>query len=364
MRSQRGSITIHVAIALVALLMFAGMVIDQGVFYVARAQAQNAADAGALAGALTLADNGMLTADATVAAHAFANLNAIWGESAGDANIDVTVPIVCPDGLNACIRVDVMRGLPGRFGGHTNTIPTFLIRLLGPTVQGARATATAEVAAGNATNCLKPWLIPDKWKELSAPPNTTFDPGTDVYIPPTPANGATTTGYTLALDYGTVLTLKEGDSHDVLAPSDFYEIGPANTYEEGITGCEITATVGDVIDTRPGKRTGPTKRGTQALIDTDPAATWNGTAVVGSNFHTSPRIVPVAMFSPEEYYAGDKQSGTFPLHLVNMLGFFIISVDNASTVTGVVVSLPALLVTTGGDVSQDAAFLKVTRLVR
>ena len=55
MRSnERGAITIHVAIALMALLMFAAIVVDQGAFYVSRRQAQNAADAGALAGALTL----------------------------------------------------------------------------------------------------------------------------------------------------------------------------------------------------------------------------------------------------------------------------------------------------------------------
>lgn len=53
-RRERGAITIHVAIALIALLMFAGLVIDQGPFYVARRQAQNAADAGALAGAMVV----------------------------------------------------------------------------------------------------------------------------------------------------------------------------------------------------------------------------------------------------------------------------------------------------------------------
>ena len=46
--------------------MFAGMVIDQGPFYIARRQAQNAADAGALAGAIELnffGTNAMATAN-------------------------------------------------------------------------------------------------------------------------------------------------------------------------------------------------------------------------------------------------------------------------------------------------------------
>ena len=46
-----GAIIIHVAFALMALLAFTSFVIDYGVMWVSRAQAQNVADAGALAGA-------------------------------------------------------------------------------------------------------------------------------------------------------------------------------------------------------------------------------------------------------------------------------------------------------------------------
>jgi hypothetical protein len=172
------------------------------------------------------------------------------------------------------------------------------------------------------------------------------------------------TGYTLA-DVGSILTLKEGDSHDVIAPSNFYEIGPAPTYEEAITGCEITASLGGQIQTRPGKRSGPTKHGTKDLIDEDPLAVWNPTTqtVDNSNAAISPRIVPVAMFSPVEYYNGDKTSGTFPLTLVNMMGFFVMSVANDSTVTGVIVNYPVMA---QGIVkpSTTASFLKTTILVR
>ena len=114
--NERGAIIIHVAIALIALLCFAGIVIDQGVMYVSRAQAQTAADAGALAGALTLETDPSAHANAGIAAKSFVNQNGIWGQAAADANIDVTSPITCPDGTNACIRVDVMRGIIGRDG--------------------------------------------------------------------------------------------------------------------------------------------------------------------------------------------------------------------------------------------------------
>ena len=52
---ERGAITIHVSIALIALLAFSAFVIDYGSMWVSRRQAQNAADAGALAGAISLA---------------------------------------------------------------------------------------------------------------------------------------------------------------------------------------------------------------------------------------------------------------------------------------------------------------------
>ena len=52
LRDDRGAIIIHVAFALLALLAFSAFVVDMGVMWVSRRQAQNAADAGALAGAV------------------------------------------------------------------------------------------------------------------------------------------------------------------------------------------------------------------------------------------------------------------------------------------------------------------------
>src|SRR5437879_2514470 len=52
-RSERGAILVHVGIAIVALMGFSAMVFDYGVFWLARHQAQNAADAGALAGVIS-----------------------------------------------------------------------------------------------------------------------------------------------------------------------------------------------------------------------------------------------------------------------------------------------------------------------
>ena len=53
--NERGAVLIQVAVALLALLALSSFVFDYGVMWVSRGQAQNAADAGALSGAISLA---------------------------------------------------------------------------------------------------------------------------------------------------------------------------------------------------------------------------------------------------------------------------------------------------------------------
>ena len=181
LRSERGAVIIHVAIALIALLGFTAVIVDYGAMWVARSQAQSAADAGALAGALTLLEDPTKTALATQAAQQFAGAqNAIWGAATSNAHIDVSpLPFACPasaGGGNSCIRVDVMRGVPGRTGApHGNTLPTFFGGVVGINNQGVRATATAQVAAGNAVRCIKPIVVADRWADNT--PASPTNPG-------------------------------------------------------------------------------------------------------------------------------------------------------------------------------------------
>ena len=60
--------------------------------------------------------------------------------------------------------------------------------MIGITSQGVRATATAQVAAGNSVNCIKPWVVVDKWVDNSVGQGTNpngwdqmdrFNPGVD-----------------------------------------------------------------------------------------------------------------------------------------------------------------------------------------
>ena len=110
----------QVGVAMVALLAFAALVTDYGVLWAARRQAQNAADAAALAGAISLEHNPDFDV-ARASAKAVGESNKIFGLAptinlgSGDSvdeTEDISFPL-CPPGEGAgekaCIRVNVYR---------------------------------------------------------------------------------------------------------------------------------------------------------------------------------------------------------------------------------------------------------------
>ena len=104
-----------------------------------------------------------------------------------------------------------MRGVPGRTGAaHGNTLPTYFGGLVGINNQGVRATATAQVAAGNAVRCIKPMVVADRWADncrdrerirTGWDQQDIFNPGVDTYN--TAANG-----FSAAQDVGPEMMLK------------------------------------------------------------------------------------------------------------------------------------------------------------
>jgi Flp pilus assembly protein TadG len=171
---ERGAILMHLAIAIIVLIGFGAFVVDYGVMWVGRRQAQNAADAGALAGAVAMAFDATGWTDRTptgparAAALQLALSNGIWGQ-APNVNVETDVYFtptpadMCPagaGGLTPCIRVDVYRNQ-----ARGNPLPAIFGRAVGLTSQGVRATATARVAVADASDCMKPWAIPDKWAD-------------------------------------------------------------------------------------------------------------------------------------------------------------------------------------------------------
>jgi hypothetical protein len=272
-------------------------------------------------------------------------------------------------------------------------LPTFFANLVGVGNQGVRATATARILAGNASDCLKPWGVPDKWLEQYPAPgpwtpasryNKYYDqgrqsgsplPNPDIYVPPSASGPGT--GFTLANDYGTQLVLKHGNPNQATSPGWFYPVtltSPGgNEYRNNIAGCSgVVWGVGDEVPVEPGNMIGPTSQGVSDLIAQDPNARWNPTTrrIEGScagtsscpGMNHSPRVVAIPVFNTSAYEDG-RQSGRVTIRIVNILGFFIDRIQG-NDVYGYLVTVPALLSASSGTLSAASAFGVTIVLVR
>ena len=318
-RSERGAMLIMVAIALLGLTLFSAFVLDQGILYNARRQAQNSADAAALSAALNMLQDPSDLPDARAAARMIAARNTVWAQAPATADVLVDLPITCPPGSGpgtGCVRVDVMRGGVDRFGAvHTNTLPTLFAQLAGITSQQIQATATAEVTSGNSVQCIKPWVVADKWTDVTpdtdpAPYNgdswdrdDDYIPGTDTYNSANGFNPAQHTGYQMPLKPGNIGTWSSGWAMEIDYPSH----SGSSEYRTNVEGCpQWVPTVGifnptgyaaahpgdtcnaqndpddperGCLSVKTGMSQGPTSQGVTTLIGRDPGATW----VIGDN---------------------------------------------------------------------------------
>jgi hypothetical protein len=359
--SERGAVLIHVAIMLTFLIAVTAFAADYGMLFVSRSQAQSAADAGALAGAYGLAFNeGDVPARQLSAgddAWHTAHFHTVWTEhpAVTTATPYATSTGYCKDTPTACIRVDVWRD--GSNGG--NTLPTWFGHLFGYTTQRTKAMAVAQTQPASGSNCLKPWLIPDKFINNVGGPK--FDAG-DVYTPPTKSPDGTIdngTGYTPD-DIGTVVVLNPGNPHQTISPSDYYEIDDpefsligGKDYQYAISHCLLRRSVGDTISVKPGATNGPTTAGFEDLI----AASPNGEA-----------IIMIGMFDPAAFEAQKRDSGNFDITIVNMLAMKVDanSMDNNGTITATIVGSPSSMLEpcSTGPCPTSTGLLSIIRLVR
>jgi Putative Flp pilus-assembly TadE/G-like len=241
---ERGAVLVHVAVAMLALIAFSAFAIDYGTLLVSRRQAQNSADAAALAGAISLAfDDPDDIARAQAAAAAAGVANKVWGVEPSIVPATDVQLIPCPTGApglpDTCIRADVYRSTARL--NRSNALPTFFAQIVGVNSQDVRATATAQVLIANAVECMKPWALADKWGETweaGAPTSGPWTPASkfdkwkwetgrwvhdpdvpvefwDFYTPPTATDPGT--GFTPfdvngnpTADYGLQLTLRDG----------------------------------------------------------------------------------------------------------------------------------------------------------
>src|SRR6187549_3914091 len=108
--NDRGAMLIHVAFALLALMAFASFTVDLGVMWASRRQAQNAADAGALAGVIAIQAKES-DADALSAAQGVGQANMVFGEVPVVTAAFVNIPASDCAYPRKCIRVNAYRDI-------------------------------------------------------------------------------------------------------------------------------------------------------------------------------------------------------------------------------------------------------------
>lgn len=302
-----------VAVAMVAILAMAALSIDAVALYLAREEAQRAADSAALAGARILSMSGMtgdpnnatsswsLACDAASSvATAVAQQNKIAGLSLPAAQITVTFPnnTGCGSnpifGVNPQVTVKVSR----------QNLPTFFARVWSRSTHTVVASATAEAYnpsnSGNFTSgltvtpvqprCVKPWIVPNLdtngtpfvnlatgdignkginqlngtgtvGKELTLTSDCTGSPGCmPLSANPPGNNGGGVLQYVPALVVGT--------------PKAVSSCATADTYQEAIGGCDQAVYACGVVSggtqadftINPGGLSGDTATATQCLI--------------------------------------------------------------------------------------------------
>jgi Flp pilus assembly protein TadG len=377
-KDDSGFSLVFVAVGMMGFVGVSMLAIDVGMLMTARSQAQNSADAGALAGATALVYNDW--DDRSPSGPAVQNaLAGSRGNKVMDATVDIQVadvefpndPTGQPNRVKTTVYRDASRG---------NPVATLVAQYFGIKTANVIATATAEASPADAMTCVLPFTIPDRWTEVQTPvfdPEDSFDlfagkQGTtrlsnpDIYIGP--KDPATYTGYDAERDKGTRVRLK-ADNGSKLASSFYYPYAiPGSTgaddYREAIGGCNpMLMKFDQLFDPEPGMMTGPTKQGMDELIAKDPDARWDdATNRVISKMNPSPRIRAIPLFDPE-YYADGKQNGrNASLKFVNYLGFFIEEMQG-NELYGRITPIGGLR-QGGGSPAPAAAFPKSIRLVQ
>jgi hypothetical protein len=360
--SDRGAVLVHTALAMLALVAFTTFVADYGAFWLSRRQAQNSADAGALAGAITLLTDLSDEPTARDAAHRLTQVNLVYGQSPNVIKAsDITFPVPgapgCPDSAIKCVQVDVYRTQ-----ARANPLPVFFGPLVGVMQQDIQATATAQVANGDAADCIRPFAVP----QTDPPYDLNDDIGTTLELHPG-GGGMYDPGWFLLLDI-----VDDGKA------------GGANETKDSIRSCISNEYgLGDPLPQEMGEEAS-IRQAVEDLIALDEFATVVGTApnvTVNSPCITahncqfyqpdgslitvptatvSPRVIPIPVFDPDVYLA------TGEVILLDIFGFFLLPPTgpgaSGQIISGIIVTHPGVLSNNGEN--GLSSFLRVLTLTR
>jgi hypothetical protein len=341
---------VFIGLSFMAFLSASMLAIDVGMLMTARNQAQNSADAGALSGAVALAFDSFTdrtaTGPAVTSAIAAATGNDVMG---ADVTVQPTDVVFLNDdaGQPTRVQVSVYRRADAD-ATRNNPMSTLIAQYFGMPLAGVGATATAEVSPANGMTCVKPFTIPDRWKEVGSDApwdnNDVYDAfdnkgnplpaaEADVYIPAADANGNVNpdyTGYNNETHRGTRLVIRAGTGNNINV-SFYFSIAIAGItggaeYDWNIANCnKHVMRRGEMLLQEPGNMVGPTVSGVELLIAKDPNAEWDevNRKVKNSAYPgQSPRVFPIPLFDPEFYDAGKRAGRYADLKVANWIGFF------------------------------------------
>jgi Flp pilus assembly protein TadG len=385
-RGERGAVFVQVGIAVFVLMGLNVFVLDYGIMWMSRRQAQNAADAGAFAGAVARnydeftdppASNGPTVQSANQAVAA----NLIWQEAGTTA-----VSFDCPPGITGrCVQVDVHRD--GTLG--SNALPTVFGPIFSVTSQGVRATATAQAVNGNMTNCLRPFAFPDEWEDNRSPldefnryvesgpsAGTLLPAPQDRYFPPddTQAIGTNLNDLGDRIDFQLDRPQTDPIATGLLLPLD---LPGANTYLQDIAACNgQPVALRDLMPLAPPPVAGTTYAAFEALVAQDPGATWDFTThTIGNSCApgcaaVSPRLIAVALFDPDQYqlrratsdWSGCPTAGPC-VTIANIAAVFIHRLSGG-TGHGHYMRYPGMSITTAPTFVDEGSWLVSTTLIR
>ena len=220
---RRGAVLVVVALSMVGLLACVALAVDLGMLFGARAEAQRAADAAALAGASAFLDIDPIThpsdaqAEALARAYDFATRQTLLGDWVVTAEV---TPWVVLDSQRVRVRI------------RRDSVPTFFARILGIYFSKAWAIAAAEAVHAGTTTCLKPFAIPDMWN-LNDPQQDLYkyDPNDapiwdfDVHLRDNPPAAVTNSGH----------CVQRGNKWD--CPPEQWDVAPPEgSYDNSATG--------------------------------------------------------------------------------------------------------------------------------
>jgi Putative Flp pilus-assembly TadE/G-like len=341
---ERGVTLVFGALSLLALTGMAALAIDLSMLMDARAEAQRAADAAALAGAdafrdFPLADappyardqalqlaaaNEVRRRHISVANMVETPVTAPWGGTVYTVQTDDVLLNVIPDSQRVRVWVTTPPGI------------TFFARVFGWGNAIVRAKAAAEAANGAPTvHCLKPFLLPDMWHESSPDEDSDgdglmdgdlsdhfggerwfYEPGEgDYYVRygdteasnPFTGYGTGRAGY--EEDWGTPMLIKPQTGNAQRQGNSYFTLdGPESNLRNQIkSGC-MDADIGDAPEQEQGGKTGQVggpAGGITYLVNQDAGGHWDAgsNTVVGSSFgdkwlQDSPRVILIGLFDP------------------------------------------------------------------